>query len=395
MLRCFVVLLAWPIVKLWFAAHPGLWRTFSAPDDEPCAEATGPDPDRVLLLGPGKSFGYGVSTHQLGLGGHLARELSALTKRGCVVDIVSEAAMSVADTRAVVEEEKLQRFDAVVLTLGAKDAFRARSLFFWRKQVGALLDSIHQRGGAAMHTFILGIAPINDVVALPAPLTTVVNAHIAHLNSITENLCSARVGALFLPATAPTLGARMNLDSRTYSHWARELAPTIAASLAHVVVPPTTTSHDAASTAGLDVSTLTAEPVSARLATIADSARVLLNTSGAAIAFHGHDTWWSTSTLPSGSLPLGDAGLLGSAVFLKRELTVVADTHQDERFAGHPWVAEGPRMRFYAGCPVRAIDNTIVGAIFVFDTEPRSFDSSHESLLNELALRAGSAVGCQ
>lgn len=361
------------------------------PTDDPRAEAVGPDPDRVLLLGPGKSAGFGVATHELGLGGHLARELSALTKRGCSVDIVSDPSMSAADIRVVIGWARLEKFDALVLTLGGADTIRMRSLFAWRRDVSALLDTVKDSGGGALHSFIVGIAPADELLTLPAMLLRIVNMNIAKLNAITERLCAARAGVTFVPATPPSDSASIPFASHTYAHWAHELAPVIAARLADVAVQPSNWSSNTDRPA-FDDSALSIGSVSNSLETITQSARVMFNTTGAAVTFHDQETFWFTSTSSVGDMRRDEAGEFCSAAFVAQGLVVLQDTLKDPRFSDHPWVLRGPRIRFYASYPISAPNGDVVGAVCIFDTGPRTFDSSHESLLRELAMRAASAI---
>jgi hypothetical protein len=384
--------LAWPIIKLWLVVIPQAWRTLAVPVDDPRAEAVGPDPDRVLLLGPGKSAGLGVHTHELGLGGHLARELAALTKRGCSVDIISDPEMSAVDTGVVVGWARLEKFDALVLTLGGVKTLRMRSLIAWRRDVSSLLDAVEESGGGALQSFIIGIAPADGVLSLPAPLLRIVNVNIVNLNAITERICAARSGITFVPATPPAGSAHVPFASRTYEHWARELAPAIAAHLAHVAVPPPPGTTAIQKYTAFDGSVLSAKPVSTALKEIMHSARLLLNTSGAAITFHNEHAHWFTSTSGVGDMQRDEAGTFCNPAFTARGLVVREDTFHDEILSDHPWVVRGPRIRFYAGYPISASNGDAIGVVCVFDTEPRTFDSSHESLLRELALRAESAI---
>lgn len=392
MLRSYAALLAWPIITLWLAVYPQRWRALIAPNDDPRAEAIGPDPDKVLLVGPGKSSGLGVHTHELGLGGHLARELSALTRRGCSVDIVSEPTMSAADVGVVVNWASLDRFDALVLTLGGGEVLRFRSLFGWRRNLTALLDTIRDSGGGALHTFLLGIAPIDEFVSLPVPLLAIVNRNIRNLDEISEQLCSSRPSVTYVPATARAGTTAISLDSPTYAHWAKELAPTVAAQLASVALPPASTASTAPVLARFDGSLLTTASVSSSLTAIMNSARVLFDTTGAAVTFHDQEAHWFTSTSGVGDMRRDEAGAFCSRAFTTRSLVVLEDTLKDERFTEHPWVVRGPRIRFYAGYPIAAPNGDIVGAVCVFDTGPRRFDLSHETLLRELARRAESAI---
>lgn len=392
MFRSYAALLAWPIIQLWLAVYPQRWRALTVPSDDPRAEAIGPDPDRVLLLGPGKSSGYGVHTHELGLGGHLARELSTLTRRGCSVDIVSDPTMSAADAGVVINWASLERFDALVLTLGGGDVLRFRSLFGWRRDVTALLDSVKDSAGGTLHTFILGIAPVDAFVSLPAPLLSVVNRNIEKLNAISEQLCSSRTGITFVQATAAEGTTAISLDSPTYAHWARELAPVIAGGLARVALPPASGSISTVTPADFEGSVLTTSTVSTSLTAIMHSARVLFETTGAAVTFHDQKAHWFTSTSGVGDMRRDEAGAFCSSSFATRGLVVLEDTLEDEHFANHPWVARGPRIRFYAAYPIAAPNGDIVGAVCVFDTGPRRFDLSYETLLRELARRAETAI---
>jgi hypothetical protein len=392
LLRSYAALLAWPFIKLCLAVIPQAWRTLGVPTDDPRVEAVGPDPDRVLLLGSGKSAGFGVHTHELGLGGHLARELGALTKRGCSVDIISDPSMSAADIRVVIGWARLEKFDALVLTLGEVDTLRMRSLFVWRREVSALLDTVKESGGGALQSFIVGIAPADDILSLPAPLLRIVNLNIANLNAISEELCTGRPGVTFIPGTPPAESQRMLFESRTYEHWAGELARSIAARLAHVAIPLSTRMPITAGREKFDGSSLSSRSVSTTLTAIMHSARVMLKTSGAAVTFHDQDEHWFTSTSGVGDMVRDEAGAFCTATFTARGLVVLEDTLHDERFSEHPWVVNGPRIRFYAGYPISAANGDIVGAVCIFDTGPRTFDSSHESLLRELAMRAESAI---
>ncbi|EAR24115.1 Putative diguanylate cyclase (GGDEF domain) with GAF sensor domain [marine actinobacterium PHSC20C1] len=399
--------MAWPIVKLCLAAYPQVWQRLAVPSDNPRAEAVGPDPDRILLLGPGKATGYGVSTHELGLGGHLARNLAALTSRGCGVDIVADPSMSAADAGVVIEWSRLERFDALVLTLGGGEVLRMRSIFAWRRDVTTVLDTIEERGGGVLQTFVLGIAPVDELLSLPGPLLRIVNANAVTLNEISEELCATRSSVTFVPVTTPSGGPRVALESHTYAHWARELAPAIASRLTHVAVPQklnpqaysaadsNPAAEATANDAAFDGSVLTANSVAVALEKVMDAARLMFGTTGAAVTFHDQQAHWFTSTSGVGDLRREEAGAFCSTAFTTEGLVVLEDTLLDERFADHPWVVRGPLIRFYAGYPISTPSGEIIGAVCIFDTTPRIFDSSHETLLRELAQRAQAAMRLQ
>lgn len=68
------------------------------------------------------------------------------------------------------------------------------------------------------------------------------------------------------------------------------------------------------------------------------------------------------------------------------EVFVVPDLAADERFCKFPYVQSGPRLRFYAGVPIRAEDGTALGTICVLDTQPRPNGLSRDHQLALVAL---------
>jgi phosphoribosyl 1,2-cyclic phosphodiesterase/DNA-binding response OmpR family regulator len=69
------------------------------------------------------------------------------------------------------------------------------------------------------------------------------------------------------------------------------------------------------------------------------------------------------------------------------KVLVVPDTFQDPRFADNPLVIKGPRIRFYAGCPIFVGANCI-GTVCVVDNRPREVDTDMIDLLHDLAALA-------
>jgi len=67
------------------------------------------------------------------------------------------------------------------------------------------------------------------------------------------------------------------------------------------------------------------------------------------------------------------------------EMMVVQDAHHDPRFQDNPLVTGEPRIRFYAGCPLRLDDGNGIGTLCLIDTVPRFMTAAERSLLTELA----------
>jgi len=70
------------------------------------------------------------------------------------------------------------------------------------------------------------------------------------------------------------------------------------------------------------------------------------------------------------------------------EVFVVPDALADARYADHPLVTGGPRLRFYAGVPLHAADGQPAGTLCVMDHEPRRLTDAQTATLRNLARHA-------
>ena len=66
------------------------------------------------------------------------------------------------------------------------------------------------------------------------------------------------------------------------------------------------------------------------------------------------------------------------------EMFIVPDALADPRFADNPVVADGPRLRFYAGRPVH-VEGRRVGTLCVVDSRPRQLNDDDKRALDDLA----------
>ena len=66
---------------------------------------------------------------------------------------------------------------------------------------------------------------------------------------------------------------------------------------------------------------------------------------------------------------------------LQNHVLVVEDASRDARFATNPYVIDGPRIRFYAGAPLRTKHGERLGAVCVLDDKPRVLPSEHQDRL--------------
>jgi phosphoribosyl 1,2-cyclic phosphodiesterase/CheY-like chemotaxis protein len=70
---------------------------------------------------------------------------------------------------------------------------------------------------------------------------------------------------------------------------------------------------------------------------------------------------------------------------LNEEGLQVCDALLDPRFADNPLVTGGPRVRFYAGVPLRLDDGSKAGTLCLIDHRPRTLDEKQFALLRDFA----------
>ncbi|MCL4315491.1 MAG: GAF domain-containing protein, partial [Gammaproteobacteria bacterium] len=73
---------------------------------------------------------------------------------------------------------------------------------------------------------------------------------------------------------------------------------------------------------------------------------------------------------------------------LSHDVMVVPDTLLDRRFADNPYVAGPPFIRFYAGCPLTALDGSRLGTLCIVDYRPRQMSEDDLQSLRDVALWA-------
>lgn len=113
-------------------------------------------------------------------------------------------------------------------------------------------------------------------------------------------------------------------------------------------------------------------------------AQAIFGTPMVAVNFVDAERVWSKSRIgfADGDSPRETA--FCSQVVSAAATLVVQDALEDPRFHEHPQVRGGPRLRFYAGHPIHAMDQ-VVGSMCIADVRPRQLSGAEQGHLADLA----------
>lgn len=375
-----------PVVNLWLATSSQSWRHLPRPTDVPLVHSAGADSDRVLLVGSGIAVGYGVASHELGLGGHLARELSVLSGHGASVAIVASPQMSPQLARTALQSVDLGRFDALVLTLGGLEVMTLMPRTRWRHRVSGLLNWLDEVAPANLEVIFVATA-IPLLGSLPQFYRRMAARRARMLNAEVQQLSLGRPHTSFVefapePGNLATLVGRM-----TYRDWARTIAPALAETLDNDTTRPSRTQNlDEAdrllALANLDLDTVPREGIERLVST----ARRLFDASGASVSIIEGSRQVVIAADGMSRLPIPREDSACNIAIRRGEILIVEDALTDERLVGTS-LASGEHFRFYAGYPIEAFSGHRVGALCIIDTKSRAFSAQDAALLRDLALR--------
>ncbi|HEY4153183.1 MAG TPA: SGNH/GDSL hydrolase family protein, partial [Pseudolysinimonas sp.] len=198
------------------------------PSDTPVVYAAGSDPDRLLLIGSGPVAGIGVTSHQLGIGGQLARRISTLTGRGVDLELMGSDDLVIEQAQELLDATDLTRFDAIVLMVGIGETIGLDDIRRWRTHIRRLLET----ASAAPQVFVVGITDFSPYIEVPRLFARAMRRHGIRLNEVTESVAATIPGTQFVPFAPERPDHFTPFGSvKVYERWANAMAPAIASGL--------------------------------------------------------------------------------------------------------------------------------------------------------------------
>lgn len=122
-----------------------------------------------------------------------------------------------------------------------------------------------------------------------------------------------------------------------------------------------------------------------RLECITSIAIKLLDTPISLVAIVDKDNQWLRSAQGLSQASIDRTEYFCSVIIENKKPLIVNDLLKDLRFFNNHLVTNDPWLRAYAGYPVKLAGNEVAGTVSVFDTEPREFDASDLTLLEDIA----------
>jgi GAF domain-containing protein len=385
-----VRVLARPAIRFWLTSSTLSRDAVPRPAETAAVHTPGSRPAHLLLIGGGIAVGFGVSSHELALAGHLARQTSAAIDRAVDLDLVIDRPMTAAQCLERVSRLNVAAFDGVVLSIGLIEALDAVRPDVWRRRLGALLDFLDTHRVHDQTVYLIAIPPLPALQKYPLPVRLLGERYAAQLNEESARMAGERDGFVFLPF-APDRAEESDRfrSSATYAYWASLLAATIGATLPsdgeagrHAVHPE---AEEQRQTTIASLGILDSVPEE-RFDRVARTARDLLGTDYATISIIDGDRLWFKSRIGIDATQMPRLSALSDYTIQGREHFVVEDAADDPRFRDNALVVGPPFLRFYAGYPIEAPNGVRVGTLSVFHATPRGFSSDDAALLRGLAL---------
>jgi len=376
---------AWrPPLRAWLRWKRRALADIPRPTDRAVASVPGDPAIECVAIGAGPLASWGVASHQLGLVGATARALARRFGCGAVVRATADDELSVRDMARPAAELPWSTARVGILSLGPMDVLRYPGEADWLADLESLVAAIRSRMPCDSILLVLGMPPIRPVLLWHGIGNARLDALIGRFDALAAELCARTEGVRFVPLPATGRGTPDHYrDAADYAVWGDLIAGAVPDFDPAAVPAPSAPEEDRA--AAVERLGLLDPRSEARFDRLVHLARSVFRTRAAAFTvLHGDRQ--EVKALVGGPVPVTERGesLCQIAVAQGAPL-VIGDLTTDPRLSRHDLVRRSG-VRFYAGFPVRAPDGHFIGALCVFDPEPRDPADVDVATLRELAL---------
>lgn len=130
-------------------------------------------------------------------------------------------------------------------------------------------------------------------------------------------------------------------------------------------------------------------PPEAELDELAEIASLICNTPISLITIiDEHRQWFKSKKGLDGIGSTRKQSFCQHTLHYPKEVLVVNDALEDDRFKQNPFVIGNPNIRFYAGAPLETPNGNVLGTLCVVDTSPRQISENQKKALQILAKKA-------
>lgn len=164
------------------------------PSDEPSGSVDGPDPMRIVVLGESNAIGLGVTRHELGMAGHLARLLAGRNSRGVLWSAIGKPGLRIHDAWEVIGDNHagIAHADVVVLMTGISDTLSLTSRATWSAHMTDTLDLLTEVMPKTARVLITRIPPMDNAGSVSRLARFAAGRQARLFNSLTATLISER-----------------------------------------------------------------------------------------------------------------------------------------------------------------------------------------------------------
>lgn len=374
-----------PLLRAWMRWRLRQLAAVPRPADSTIVGSRGSQPLECVALGNGALTGWGVASHQLGLIGALSRSLTRQFGRGVTVRGAIDPYLTVRTMRPLVPQQPWGSAAVGILAFGPGEVIAAGSLRTWQHDLDLLVREVRSRMPPGSMLAVLSIPPLAAIGPLHGIGSRSAAWRIAKHNERAAAVCAGIDGVRFIPLPDPGASRRgYEHSADQYAFWADVIAAFVAFEppTARVTLPPADERSRSVDELGILDGRVDPEPFE-RIVRLAQN--VFRTASAAFTVLHDDWQWYAARAgTPLDRLPR-EQSLCDLAVAQSAPL-VVGDTWSDARFDANEYVHEGDGVRFYAGHPLRAPDGNLIGALCVFDPEPRDPRDVDLATLRDLAL---------